>query len=477
MQRLLAILFVVTALVAGACGAAGVGDEPAEGSTETTAGDDGGGGDSADPASFGDIEEPLCGEGEFSVDPAEAGAGTDKLYIGVLNDRSSEIRPGLNKVMYDASVAYAAWCNEQGGIGGLPIEVVDLDAALFNVEAEMTEACTGVFALVGGGLAQDSLEFSGKEGSDFHLCDMIDIPGYAVSIEKANSNGQVQPVPNPGSSIPNTWVSDLETTNPGSLETYGVLWGELPNLEIIKDKNEAAVADVSPETEIVEAQTYPVTGASDWTPYAQKLIQSGATSFGWVGEVVNLSNFLKSVRQQGWEGTPMLEGNMYDEVLLNAGPAAEGAVIRIGFHPLEEADQWPAVQQYIDLNEQYAPGGEIGQLGMQSTSAWLLFTLAANACGEANGGVLSRTCILEQAAEVDDWTGGGMHSPQNPARYDEVEASPCQMLLTVEEGEFVRLYPEIDGPDDDGDGFHCPEDGVTQVTGVGEGKIDPDRPI
>jgi len=474
MQRVLMAVVAVTVLVTGACGASGEGDEPAEGSTESTAAQ--GEEVAADEGAFGDLSGPLCGDGDYSVDPAEAGAGTDKLYIGVLNDRSSEIRPGLNKVMYDAAVAYSSWCNAQGGIGGLPIEVVDLDAALFNVEAEMTEACTGVFALVGGGLAQDSLQFSGKEGSDFHLCNLIDIPGYAVSIEKANSNGQVQPVPNPGDSIANTWIRDLQQLQPEALGTYGVLWGELPNLEVVKDKNEAAAADVG-GIEIVEAQTYPVTGATDWTPYAQNLIGSGATAFGWVGEVVNLSNFLKSVRQQGWEGTPLLEGNMYDPALLNAGAAAEGAVIRQSFHPLEEAEQWPAVQQYIDMNEQYVSGGELGQLGMQSTSAWLLFTVAANACAEENDGVLTRTCILEQAAEVEDWTGGGMHAPQNPARFDEAEASPCGMLITVKDGKFERLYPEIDGTDDDVDGFHCPEDGVTIVTGVGEGAVDPDRPI
>ena len=35
--------------------------------------------------------------------------------------------------------------------------------------------------------------------------------------------------------------------------------------------------------------------------------------------------------------------------------------------------------------------------------------------------------------------------------------------MVVEDGEFVRLYPEIDGEGDDGDGFHCPEDGVSEV--------------
>jgi hypothetical protein len=475
MKRALAVLVAVTALVAGACGASGS-DASDDDDTSTTAPDTSEATTTSN-AAFGDLDTSLCGEGDFTVDPAEAGKGTDKLYIGVPNDRSAELRPGLNKVMYDASVAYAGWCNEQGGIGGLQIEVVDLDAALFNVEAAMTTACNDTFAMVGGGLAQDALVFSGKEGSDFHMCGMIDIPGFAVSAEKADSNGQVQPIPNPGGSVASAWFADFAELEPEAASKWSVIWGELPSLEIVKTKYEAAVADVD-GIENVGSQSYPVVGITDWTPYAQKMIGTDATSFTWVGEVENLNGFLKSARTQGWEGTPLLETNMYDQKLLATGADAEGALVRMQLHPLEEADEWPAIRQYLDINEQYVEDGEVGALGIQSTSAWLLFTVAANACGEKNDGVLTRTCILEEAAAVSDWTAGGLHAPQDPAKNTEAVASPCSMLLVVEEGEFVRLYPELDSEQDDIAGFHCPEDGVTQITGdVGEGKVDPSRPI
>ena len=138
MKRPLMVLVVALALVSAACGASG--DDGASGEddgdvTTTTAA-------AADSAVFGEMDEAVCGEGDFSVDPDEAGGSPDVLRIGVAGDRSSDIRPGLNKDMWDSSVAFAAWCNEQGGIGGLPIEIVDLDAALFNVEAAMTTACT-----------------------------------------------------------------------------------------------------------------------------------------------------------------------------------------------------------------------------------------------------------------------------------------------------------------------------------------------
>ncbi len=454
MKRLLTVLVAAAALLAGACGASGD-DEAESDSEETTTTEATGGADAGFPV----IDGPLCGEGDFTVQADEAGRGTDALYLGVTNDRSSDIRPGLNKMMYDTAVAFAGWCNEQGGIGGLPIEVVDLDAALFNVEAVMTTACTDVFALVGGGLAQDQLQFSGKEGSDILKCGLIDIPGFAVSAEKADSEGQVQPIPNPGNSVNNTWIRDFEVVDPEHAEAWTVLWGELPALELVKTKYQAAVADVGGMQDVGE-QSYPAAGAADWTPLVQRMIGDGATTFTWVGEVELLTSFLRSAREQKWEGTPLLETNMYDPKLA-ASPDAEGAILRMGLHTLEEADEWPAIQQYLDMLDEYVDSGEVGALGIQAMSAWLLFTVAANACGEKNDGVLDRACILEEAGAVDDWTGGGLHSPQDPAPAGEAVASPCGMLIVVRDGKFERLYPELGGENDDADGFHCPDDGVT----------------
>ena len=61
---------------------------------------------------------------------------------------------------------------------------------------------------------------------------------------------------------------------------------------------------------------------------------------------------------------------------------------------------------------------------MQSMSAHLLFAQAASACGSE----LTRACLLEEASSVTEWTGGGLHVPQNPA-----ENSPgeCFALLRI----------------------------------------------
>jgi ABC-type branched-subunit amino acid transport system substrate-binding protein len=473
-MRRIAILCAAVLMISTACGASG--SDSAEEGPSTTAeaavATDGG----VDEADFGDLEAP-CGSGDFSVDPAEQGRGADKLYIGVGNDRTSTIRPGLQKTIWDSSLAFAEWCNAQGGVGGLQIEVVDLPAAIFDVEAAMTTACTDVFAMVGGGMAQDNLQFSGKDGSDFHQCGMIDIPAYAVSTEKSGSNGQVQPIPNPATSVNNSWLRDFQQLYPEEAATWSVAWADIPSLEIPKVKYQAAIEDIG-GIEEVSAPSYPVAGTTDWAPLGLSIMDKGASSLTWVGDSADLSKVLATMRQQGWRGTPVLETTAYDPTLFASGPdAVEGSVVRMYEHPFEEADQWPATQKYVDLVDEFVPDGVKATLGMDSMSAWLLFVTAANACGEKNDGVLDRACIIEQAAAVDDWTGGGLHATTDPANGPQAVASPCSMLLVVKDGTFERLFPEIDGPDDDGGGFHCPADGVTQVTAsVGEAKIDPTRP-
>ena len=83
----------------------------------------------------------------------------------------------------------------------------------------------------------------------------------------------------------------------------------------------------------------------------------------------------------------------------------------------------------------------------------------------------------DEAAAIEDWTAGGMHAPTNPG----VEEPPeCGMFVTVKDGKWTRLYPEIGGEDDDGDGFHCPADSIVKVPDdqvPGEGAVDPDREI
>ncbi|MFV0317175.1 MAG: ABC transporter substrate-binding protein [Microthrixaceae bacterium] len=471
--RLVAAAFVTLAMLAASCAAKGADD---------SAGEPEGGGEEAQttaaPAGdkFGDLDSP-CGEGDFTVEADQSGGDPDVLKIGVANDRTSQIRPGLNKEMWDASNAFAAWCNEQGGIGGLPIEIVDIDGKLLEVESAMTIACNSVFMLVGGGQVQDNLQFTGKPDSDFHECGLADIPGFTVSPEKSDSNGQVQPLPHPSAQVGTGWMQNFTEVDPDDAKSFAIVWGVLPSMETIRNQAQAVIEDQGGE--VVGVFDYPVTGLADWTPLAQQVINSGATAMTFVGEPTNLGSFVKSLREQGWEGTPVVETNSYDQTFIDsAGPeAAEGTVIRTVYHPFEEADKWPATQQYIDIVTENVPDAKLAVLGMQSFSAWLLFATAANDCGNSNDNTLTRACVLESAADIEDWTGGGLHAASDPGEFGGTP-SQCEMLITVKDGKFARLYPELDSDADNGDGFACYPDSLVEVPdNEGLGKIGPNQPL
>ncbi len=481
-QRVRAFLSVIAvgaalAVIAG-CGASG-GDSASDDETasSTTAAADTSSGADADSPDFGSIKSP-CHDGEYSVADGEQQGAAGTIQIGVPNDRGSTIRPGLQKPIWDASVAFAEWCNAQGGIGGLKIEIIDMDAKLFEVEAAMSRACDTAFALVGGGMAQDNMQFSGKDGSDFHRCGLIDIPAYAVSTEKSESNGHVEPLPNPAHSASNTWFQDFKKLYPEDATAWMPVWGNLPSLEIVKQK-QVAVAEATGFEQVGDLN-YPVAGTTDWTPLALSIKEKGAKSLSWTGESADVAKVLQVLKTQGWEGRALLEANQYDPIFLEtAGPeAVEGSTVRMAVHMMEEADKWPAIQKYLDLVETYVPDGDTALLGIQSMSAWLLFVTSANTCAEQHDGTLERTCILQAAAANDEWTGGGLHAKQDLAGGPDAKAGPCSMLMIVKDGRYERLYPELDGTDDDGDGFHCPKDGVTEVTAdVGQGAVDPNRKI
>jgi len=463
MRRQAVVFLLFGALVASSCAAKGSEEAANDSRTTTSAGASGtettaagGGGEK-----FGSIASP-CGPGSGKIKADEAGAGTDKLYIGVANDRTS-IRPGLLKELFDGTTGFAKWCNEQGGVAGLPLEVVDLDGKLFEIETAMAKACTGVFALVGGGYAQDNLIFTGKDGSDFHKCRMVAIPGFAVSTEFAEASDQVQSIPNSPHRKGVSHFEGLKEVYPDKIAHYGVVYGNLPSIVQNKDQTIATVKHVDGYAGMDEISYDPIN--QDWSVIAQQVIDKKLEMVSFIGEPGGLSKFSQALKDQGWDGVITADANQYDSRLQeSSGPAAvEGVTVRSNMHPLEEGDKWPAIKQFTDIMDANVDGWQHAALAIQAFSSALLFATVAKEC--ADDGEISRKCVIEKALAVHEWDGGGLHSSGDPGKN---EPGKCSMIVQIKNGVWTRLYPEIGSKADDGDGFHCGE--VVDVTGdFGEG--------
>jgi ABC-type branched-subunit amino acid transport system substrate-binding protein len=414
--------------------------------------------DTAAPASgdgYGTLPSP-CSDGEASPVPSGAdsqGVEGDRILVGTVSDPGFAGRPGLNQELFDAGRAFVDWCNDQGGINGRTLELTEYDAAITEYAPRIREACDREFALVGGGGAQDS-----EWATTGQACGLVDIAGYAATPEKAGSTGHqdvlerrtVQVVPNPQDEFPVGPVHLLAEENPEALAHIGIINADFATLALIAARTRESYEQLGGT--IVSEQTYNVLGEANWAPLAQRLQDDGVRWLNFVGEGEFLAQLQQAMVEIGYEPEVTLQDtNFYDQTYLEAaGAAADGTYLRTAFVPFEEASTVPATQQYVDLVS--GIDGKVALLGAQSTSAWLLFAQSADQCDD--DGDLTRTCLLETAASVTEWDGGGLHAPANPS---ENEGPRCSMVLQVQDGGFTRYAPA--------DGFECSEDSVVDLEG------------
>jgi len=286
----------------------------------------------------------------------------------------------------------------------------------------------------------------------------VDIAGFAATPEKGGVTGHegvierrtVQPVPNPQDEFPIGHVPLLAEEAGDALDHVGVINADFATLALIAERTKEAYEAVG--AEIVSEQTYNVLGEANWAPLAQVLRDDGVQWLNFVGEGEFLAQLQQAMVEIGFEPeVTAQDANFYDRNYLQAaGAAADGTYVRTAFVPFEEAADNPATQLYVDLVEGIE--GKVALLGAQSMSAWLLFAQSADQCDD--DGELTRSCVLETAASVTEWDGGGLHAPANPS---ENEGPSCVVVLRVEGGEFVRHAPE--------EGFACDDAGVVELEG------------
>ena len=188
---------------------------------------------------------------------------------------------------------------------------------------------------------------------------------------------------------------------------------------------------------VVHTGVYNILGEDNWTPFAAAIRGADVEFLRFIGEPDNGAQMKAALAEIDYSPPVTLhETNFYDaNYVIGGGDAVEGDFVRTAFWPFEEADANPATARYLELLDTH--GGKVAVLGVQSMSAWLLFATLAKACDLADN--LSRSCILDGAAQVTEWTGGGLHAPTSPATN---EGSDCVIVMQIREGQFARWAPD-----------------------------------
>jgi ABC-type branched-subunit amino acid transport system substrate-binding protein len=455
--RLFGVFAALTMLV-GACGS-DRSDDPSAGSGSGSGNEEPA--DGGEPAAdgFGTLASP-CGEGDGeNADTGEQGVTADSITIGYGDDAGFATSPGLSHETSDAVKAMIDWCNEQGGINGREITGNYYDAAITNVTNAMTQACGEVFMLVGEAWALDSAQEEIRLG-----CDLPAVPTYSVSPEFANAPLVYQAVPNPADFYTAGWAGQVAELFPEEIKNASVMYGNFAATIDTKDKVVQTFTEYGFEFLDCPVE-YNIAGESDWKPLAQRLKDCGAEVVYYSGQPYpNMQNLLDDAAQIDYRPIWLVDANAYLQSFADWNSTGNGdnVYLRTVFTPFEQADDNPATQQYLDILEE--SGGDISLLAQQTTSSFLLWATAADACGAE----LTRQCVMDELAGITTWDGGGMHAETNPGGNMPPE---CGMLLKLDGTSWVQAYPEEVGE------MPCDPDGVLPLSGrvVDQAELDENR--
>jgi ABC-type branched-subunit amino acid transport system substrate-binding protein len=444
-RRLAAALVAALAVTLTACGR----DDP-QGAPSTTGSPptDAPAASRLDEGAFGDIEQ-VCRDGDGSG-ATDVGVTDDSIQIGTLTDKGFAGRPGLTVEMLDAAVAFATWCNEHGGINGRELVVVDRDAAIVDYNAQVIDSCAEDLAFVGGGAALDDADNGGRIE-----CGLPNLPAYVVS-QAAREGGvaelQVQAVPNPPTEMNAGIYQQVADQFPDLVDGFGVMTSQFGSTQALRDETVVAVEDTG--YTVVYSDEFAATGEANWRPFVDEMQSAGVDVFEFIGDPAFVTQLLQAMDETGYHPELiLLQANLYDANFIELAGERENIRVRTSFTPMELAEDNPATADYLELMERYNPDGAVALLGMQGLSSLLLFAQAATACGSE----LTRACLVEEAAAVEEWTGGGLHAPTSPANGT---PSDCFALLSLGADEFV-LDEELTAPTDGI--FNCEEDNLIEV--------------
>jgi ABC-type branched-subunit amino acid transport system substrate-binding protein len=404
----------------------------------------------ADATVFGTLPSP-CGPtpAGMTLTASDQGVTPESITVATIADPGGPV-PGLNQGIFDSMDAFAEWCNAQGGINGRELVVKKLDAGVLQYRERVLEACEFAFALVGGGGALD--ELGAQEAVD---CGLVDVPGFTVSALKSDSDRMVQPAPNPSGEYNVGAARWMAEEDPDAIEKAASLYTKVETTEIQEARHREAYEQVGFDFVYEAAANL---NEVNWAPLIVAMRGSEVEYVTLTSSFEEGVNLQKAMVEQGFEPTFFdLEANYYNpKYPAAAGKAADGTLVRLTAVPFEEADENPAMSQYLEALAATNGDDVVPELlGVQSWSAGLLFATAVKALGAD----VTRDALLAELESIHEWDGGGLHGPNDPGNN---RASGCFVVMEVVDGGFERRYPE--------EGLDCDQGNLVELEGdYGEG--------
>lgn len=402
----------VTAVLAAGCSRAGTTSTQASSSTPASSTSSSGTGSASQAAStgpaFGTVTD-AC-HGGSATGATDQGVTSSQILVGVLTDVGFTKDPQLETT----AKVFTDWCNAAGGIDGRKIVADVHDTQMLDVVGAMAEACQSDFVLAGGSAALDGLAVTTRL-----KCLLPDFDAQVVMEQNNGSSLQIYPISNGHSYSPYGGYYDwlIDQKYPSSKDAVGILSGQ----SVITQVDDQILVDTAKAVggKVIYNGFFPISGVTDWTPYAEALKNKGVKGFTFYGEPEQLAALEQAMDNIGYkpdwiDANTNSYGTDFISLLGKAVTEQNNYASLPAVYPLEKAAANPATEQLVQLFKQYAPGQPLTLQDVQAWSAWLIFAKSAETCGSD----LTRLCVYEAGTRFTDWTGGGLTAPVDLATPD-----------------------------------------------------------
>ena len=349
--------------------------------------------------SFGSLPK-VCGSGSPAGSPGR-GVTAGEINISTLADPGNAFAPGLGQETFDVANAFVAWCNEAGGINGRKISLSTRDAKITDVGAKMTEACQSDFMVVGSGNVFDQSGVPVRE-----QCALGSIPAFAISPEAAASRYQVMPSPQvAGKSNMGGPFAAVQRAHPDASRAIGTWYPDTPSVTGVVDDMFAAASKEG--LQVVAKVPTPIQ-VDNPRPYAQQMKDAGVRLF--FATAPDLGPYFTAASDVGFTQDVLMSTTaayaplVLEQIQQNGSPKM---YVPTFYVPYELADTSPAVGQLIEIMQPVVPRAKLSGAHEAAFDAWLLWAMAATACGDD----LTVDCVLAKAGAVTAWDAGGLKGP------------------------------------------------------------------
>jgi ABC-type branched-subunit amino acid transport system substrate-binding protein len=388
---------------------------------------------------------------------SEVGVTPTEVHIAVVADVDNPFQPGLFQGAVDAVRAAAKTINQSGGIGGRKVVVDFYDSKVNPNEARnsVIQACQNDFALVGTAAlflttAEDEINCKNKDGQPAGIpdigaivtgvaqqCNPMQYAAAAFALDCATKDQSPQTFQiNQGTA---KWL--LENVDK---DLHGA--SVLPNDTKDAYRGGKLTAEVLDQAGVEKDQEVTRSGRDPQSAYTPIVTQMKADDSNFAFDSLAYSQFIELQKEAELQGIDMQSvtwlcgAACYDtRYLTEGGSATEGTYVPLTFLPFNETKYNKALATMV----KNWGASKVNGLGLFAYSAGLAFGQVANdIVAEQGANALTRENLIEGLQKLTSFDSGGITGPVNIGEH---KISPCFVLLQVQDGEFVRVWPKKKG--------------------------------